>query len=184
MKKSAYVLPGLVLSLACSWSAIASTVSDNKAAAKIVSKTLNSSEAEAILDATYDGFVEVSGKATNDRFVFEKVKSKASFPDERFEDTARELLEQIEVPVNDASASSKRRPSATAYVYFYKDGVEGVNTTGAREVNVMDGEGDYMALLVIREKGTGSNVRLQSGVGSYGGASEAAKKVYKFKVDA
>jgi len=183
MKKSVHAVSGLVLGLAWSWSAFASTASDNKAAAKVISQSLNSTEAEAILDATYDGFVEIRGKARQDRFEFKKVKSKASFPDKRWEETAQELLEQINVPVNTASASGKQRPSATAYVYFYKDGVEGVNTAGARQFNVMDGEGDYMAMVVIREKAPRSNVRLQSGVGSYGGSAESAKKVYKFEVD-
>lgn len=182
MKLIVKIIGGLVAASLISVSAFASTASDKKIVANIIKEKLNSSEAAAILEVPYDGFVEIRGKANRDSFEFSKVKSKASFPDKRWEDTALSILDQVEVPLNMAAASSKNKPTATAYVLFYKDGVDGVNTAGARRVNVADGEGDYMALLVIRQKAPRGNVSFQNT--DFHTAAKPSNKVYKFEVDA
>ncbi len=180
MKKLLSMGTSLLVAITFSTTAFANTAADNKVAAKVIQEKLSQSEAEAVLQTDYDGFVEIRGKAKNDAFQFSKVKSKASFPDKRWEDMALSIADQISIPVDMASSSSRVKPSATAYVFFYKDGVDGVNTAGARQYNVNDGEGDYLALLVIRQKGARGNVRYQdrSDVG------RVSNKVYKFEVDA
>jgi hypothetical protein len=163
-------------------SAFANTASDNKIVAKVIKEKLGLSEAQAILDTPYDGFVEIRGKAKKDQFEFSKVKSKASFPDKRWEETAQSIVDQIDVPLSMATSSGRTKPTATAYVLFYKDGVEGVTTAGARQFNVTDGEGDYMALLVIRQKAPRGNVSIQNA--GFHTAAKPSNKVYKFEVDA
>lgn len=184
MKKFIHVVSSLIVGVAVSISASADTASDHRAVAKVIKGSLSATEAEAILHASYDGFVEIRGKAKKDVFQFTKVKSKSSFPDNRWEASALSLVDQIEVPLANATSSSRFKPSATAYVYFYRNGVEGVNTAGARQVNVVDGEGDYMALLVIREKEARGGVSVQSQTGNFNGSNGPAKKVYKFELDA
>ncbi len=58
---------------------------------------------------------------------------------------------------------------------------EGVNTAGARQVNVTDGRGDYMALLIIKQKAPKGNTAVRSG--SINKVGKAGNSVYKFKLD-
>ena len=179
MNKLTTIIAGLLFTSIISTTVFANTVADNKAVAKVIKKKMSNSEAEAILQAPYDGFVEIRVKARKDVFQFSKVKSKRSFPDNRWEELALSVVDQVNVPLNTVTTSSRNKPSATAYVIFYKDGIEGVNTAGARQVNVTDGEGDYMALLVIKQKAPRGNVSVQ-GEGIVG---RAQSKVYKFELD-
>jgi hypothetical protein len=179
MYKLTTIIAGLLFTSVISTTVFANTVADNRAVAKVIKKKLSESEAEAILDAPYDGFVEIRGKARDDVFQFLKIKSKASFPDKRWEELALSIADQVNVPLSTVTTSSRNKPSATAYVYIYKNGVEGVNTAGARRVNVTDGDGDYMALLVIKQKAAKGNVSVQ---GEKRG--KAQSKVYKFELDA
>ncbi len=81
------------------------------------------STAEAILNAPYDGFVEVRGEARKDYFRFLKVKSKSSYLDDRWEEAAHSIAEQVDITLNMVTSSMRFKPSATAYIVIYKDGV-------------------------------------------------------------
>lgn len=171
-----------LLASTVSVSVFASSAADNKIVSRVIQEKLSDEEAAAILETPYDGFVEIRGKAKKDVFEFTKIKSKASYPDNRWDEVAKSIADQVEITYSGTTGSSKQKPTATAYVLFYEDGVEGVNTAGVRQVNVSDGDGDYMALLVIRQKAPRGNVSVQNS-----SASDAAKpsnKVYKFEVDA
>lgn len=139
------------------------------------------STAEAILNAPYDGFVEVRGEARQDYFRFLKVKSKSSYLDDRWEESTHSNAEQVDTTLNMVTSSMRFKPSATAYIVIYKDGVEGVNTAGARQVNVTDGRGDYMALLIIKQKAPKGNIAVRSG--SINKVGKAGNSVYKFTLD-
>lgn len=184
MFRVATIFTGLILTAVMSATAVAGTVADKHSVAKVIKEKLSADEAAAILEATYDGFVEIRGKAKDDVFEFSKVKTKASYPDDRWEDAARAITEQVRIPVGAGPSSSRLKPFAIAYVFFYKDGVEGVNTTGAGQVNVTDGQGDTMALLVITEKAPKENVRVQSRSGVARASGKARNRVYKFRLDA
>ena len=183
MYRLSTIIAGLFFALTVSATASANTVADNRVVAKVIKEKLSAAEAEAILQTPYDGFVEIRGKARKGSFEFSKVKSKASYPDNRWEETARSIVEQVEISFDLSTSSSRFKPSATAYVVFYKDGIEGVSTAGARQVNITDGSGDYLALLIIKQKAPKGNVSVQSG--SFNKVSKTgSNKVYKFKLDA
>jgi hypothetical protein len=179
MKKLTQLIAGIILAV-MSATTLASTAADNKVVANVLKEKLSNSEVETILQTPYDGFVEIRGKAKKEAFEFSKVRSKSSFPDQRWEETAKLIADQINLSVGDGTTGSRSKPSATAYVLFYKDGIEGVNTAGARQVSVSDADGDYMALVVVRQKAPRGNVSVQNSKASF--AQPPSNKVYKFEL--
>lgn len=120
------------------------TVANIKTITKAVRAQLAPAMADAILAASYDGFYQISGKQKrNNEFRFTKVVGKKSFPDARWEQLAVDITKRIDFRGSSNNAGSKRKASATAYVIFYKDGIEGIRNSGA---------GESLALVMINQK--------------------------------
>jgi len=138
----------LAVLLVISGSAWATTVEENTIAAnKTITKAIRAQlapkMAEAILSAPYDGFYQISGRQKrNNEFRFNKVRGKKSFPDARWEQLAVDVTKRIDFRGASNNAGSKRKASATAYVVFYKGGIEGVR----------NGLGESLALVMINQK--------------------------------
>ena len=119
------------------------TVAANRTISKAVRTQLAPKMAEAILSATYDGFYQISGRQKrNNEFRFIKVSGKKSFPDDRWEQLAVDVTKRIDFRGSSNNAGSRRKSSATAYVVFYKGGIEGVR----------NGLGESLALVMINQK--------------------------------
>ena len=124
------------------------TVSDNRAIAKAVKEQLAPGMASAILNAEYDGFYQIGGKQKRgEYFRFNRVKQKKSFPDNRWEQLAIKLTEQVNFKGGSNNVGSRTKASATAYVVFYKNGIEGIAKRGY---------GDSLALVMINQKNVAS----------------------------
>ncbi len=107
------------------------TVSENRTISKELKEQLAPNVADAILIAPYDGYYEISGRSKRgNRFSFNRVKSKRSYPDSRWEDLAVEVTESLNFESGTNSVGSKTKASATAYVIFYKNGIEGIEQEG------------------------------------------------------
>ena len=120
------------------------TVAANRTITKAVRAQLAPKMAEAILSAPYDGFYQISGRQKrNNEFRFNKVRGKKSFPDARWEQLAVDVTKRIDFRGASNNAGSKRKASATAYVVFYKGGIEGVRNSGL---------GESLALVMINQQ--------------------------------
>jgi len=125
------------------------TVSDNRVISKAIREQLTPSMAEAILNAQYDGFYQINGKQKKgDYFKFSRVKGKKSFPDDRWEQLALKLTERVKYKGESNSAGSRGKARATAYVVFYKNGIEGIAKRG---------ESESLALVMIDQKNASNN---------------------------
>lgn len=117
---------------------------------KLILNRLGEEKASTLLKTPYDGFYQISGKYKKGRFYFNKVKSKKSFPDDRWEAAARTIAGQVNIPV--VRTGSRISPRATAYVFFYKDGIEdldlGIIRRGATSV---DEAPNALAVLMIKQ---------------------------------
>ncbi len=123
------ILATILLFSGPSWAITESsnTVGDNRSISKAIKDKLEPGMAEAILSAEYDGFYQISGKQKRgDSFKFSRVRSKKSFPDDRWEQLAIEVAARINYEGQSNNVGSRTKASATAYVVFYKDGIEGV----------------------------------------------------------
>jgi len=141
----------LLLISAPSWATADSgkTVSDNKVISKAIRDQLSPGMADAILSAEYDGFYQIYGKQTRgDSFEFNRVKSKKSFPDNRWEQLAVELTERVNYKGESKGIGSRSKARATAYVVFYKNGIEGIAKRG---------ESESLALVMIDHKNASKN---------------------------
>ena len=139
----------LAICLVISGSAWATNVAEHPVAAnrpmtKAIRAQLAPKRSEAILSATYDGFYQISGRQKrNNEFRFNKVRDKKSFPDARWEQLAVEVTKRIDFRGASVNVGSRRKASATAYVVFYKNGIEGIQNNGG---------GESLALVMINQK--------------------------------
>ncbi|MCH7741558.1 MAG: hypothetical protein IIB71_02715 [Proteobacteria bacterium] len=119
---------------------------------KVVLKKLGKGKAATLLNTPYDGFYQIRGTYKNDRVYFDKVKSKKPFPDDRREAAAREIAGKIEMPAP-VNTGSRIRPRVTAYVVFFKDGIEsldlGLSRQGSTSVEEVP---NALAVLMIKHK--------------------------------
>lgn len=107
------------------------TVSDNRVISKAIRDQLSPGMADAILNAEYDGFYQIYGKQTRgDSFKFNRVRAKKSFPDDRWQQLAVQLTEQVKYKRGSKNIGSRGKARATAYVVFYKNGIEGITKRG------------------------------------------------------
>jgi len=126
------------------------TVSENQVISKAIREQLTPSMAELILNAEYDGFYQIYGKQKrDDSFVFSRVKGKKSFPDDRWEQLAVEMTERVKYKGEANSVGSREKAKATAYVIFYKNGIEGIAKRG---------ESESLALVMIDQKNASNNL--------------------------
>ncbi|MFP6807636.1 MAG: hypothetical protein VB957_10730 [Pseudomonadales bacterium] len=110
------------------------TVSSNATISKAIRERLAPDLAEKILNAEYDGFYQISGKQKRkNTFRFNRVKDKVSFPDDRWEQIALDVVKKVNFQGSSISVGSRTKSSATAYVVFYKNGIEGVQKLGKSE---------------------------------------------------
>ena len=124
------------------------TVSDNRAISRAVREQLAPGMANAILNAEYDGFYQIRGKQKRgEYFRFNRVKNKKSYPDDRWEKLAIKLTEQANFKGGSNNVGSRTKASATAYVVFYKNGIEGIAKRGYS---------DSLALVMIKQKNVAS----------------------------
>lgn len=119
------------------------TVAANKTISKAVRAQLAPKMADAILSATYEGYYKISGhQKRNNEFRFNKVSGKKSYPDDRWAQLAVDVTNRIHFKGSSNNVGSRRKASATAYVIFYKDGIEGVHND----------DGESLALVMINQK--------------------------------
>lgn len=124
------------------------TVADNRSISKAIREKMAPGMAEAILSAEYDGFYQISGKQKrDDSFKFSRVKSKKSFPDDRWEQLAVEVAARVNYKGESKNVGRRTKLNATAYVVFYKEGIEGVDRTN---------DGESLALVMIDQKNKAS----------------------------
>ena len=120
------------------------TVANNKIISQVLRAQLTPKMADAILEASYDGFYQLSGKQKrNNEFRFTRISGKKSFPDSRWEQLAVDVMKRIDFRAASNNVGSKRKATATAYVVFYKDGIKGAEKNE---------EGKDLALVMIKQK--------------------------------
>lgn len=122
----------------------AHTVADNTLISPVVEENLNPNLANLILNTPYDAFYQINGSmGRGGEYRFRKVKANSSYPDERWEELALDLTKRLNFSGQANTAGSRAKPSATAYVVMFKNGIEGVNHTGS---------GESLALIMIDQK--------------------------------
>jgi hypothetical protein len=163
------ILATILLFSAPSWAVTesAKTVGDNRSITKAVNQKLEPGLAEIILNAPYDGFYQIGGKQKRgDNFKFNRVKAKKSFPDNRWEELALEVAESLKYEGGSNNVGSRTKGSATAYVVFYKEGIEGVDRNS---------EGEGLALVMIDQRNKADpNMPAMKGI--------SGKELYLFSV--
>ncbi len=120
------------------------TVADNPSLSKAVEENLSPKLAGLILNTPYDGFYKINGKMKRrGDYKFNKVKDKNSFPDDRWENVALNVTDRVNFSGDANMVGSRTKPSATAYVVMFKDGIDGVKHTG---------DGESLALVMIDQQ--------------------------------
>lgn len=139
------------------------TIGSNKAMTnKLILKKLGKERAATLLNTPYDAFYQISGKYRKDRVYFDKVKSKKSFPDDRWEAAARDIAEQIDMPM--VNTGTRIQPRVMAYVVFFKDGIENLDLGPVRQVSTsIDEVPNALAVLMIKHKDS-SKARIDQAV--------------------
>ncbi len=125
------------------------TVGQHRLISKAVKEKFQPELAAEILNAEYDGFYQISGKQkSGDLFKFTHVNKKTSFPDNRWQDVALKVTEELayEAPSNNLGTRGKAR--ATAYVVFYKHGIDSINKKR--------GNNGSLTLVMINQKNASS----------------------------
>ena len=109
---------------------------------KAIAEKMSPAAGAAFTHAAYDAHYVVKGRASRNQFEFSRIRSKESFPDNRFEDLAMKIAGFPTIEIESVGIGSRMKPSAVAHVYLYRHGVEGRPAA----------DGKSLALLVIEEK--------------------------------
>lgn len=116
-------------------------LAENEAIARVVEQTLPPNLAKIVLESDYDGFYEINGSMRRGGdYRFTRIKDKTSFPDNRWEDVAKEVTERVDFETAAKTLGGRRSPKATAYVVMFKGGLDGVKHGGT---------GESLALIMI-----------------------------------
>ncbi len=125
------------------------TIGQHRVISKAIKEKFQPEMAAEILTAVYDGFYQISGKQkSGDLFKFTRVKEKASFPDNRWQDVALKLTEGLAYESSSNNLGTRGKAKATAYVVFYKNGIDSINKKR--------GNSGSLTLVMIEQKNAGS----------------------------
>ena len=117
----------------------------------LIKSQLDQDTANLLLETPYTGFYKLGSKVVNKKITFPKVKSKASFPDERWIDLAKGIASLAETPAY--QTGSRIDPSANAYVAFYPADMAGVDRSKIMRLPTsVKGEPNTLAVLVVKHK--------------------------------
>jgi hypothetical protein len=156
----------------------ANTLGANKSVPNsLIKKELDDSTAGIILETAYKGFYQIGGKVVKSQFTFKNVKTKKSFPDERWAEVATNIASLADAPVY--STGSRIRPSATAYVAFYDTNIKVDRSKVMRLETSVKGEPNIVAVLVVKRKNTTSAKNPERGIR---GGGEPTSNVYLFEL--
>ncbi len=120
------------------------TLAEHRVLTKVIGDRLGDELARTILTAPYDGFYQISGRQNRGKlFRFTRIKEKNSYPDDRWNQLALDVVRKLNFRSASNTAGRKTKPTAIAYVVFYRNGIEGVRAGS---------EGSDLALVMIDQK--------------------------------
>lgn len=184
----AFMIRSMILFIMLSLIGITSTQAINKTntlatneaiSNQLIETQVDEETARVLLDTPYKGFYQVESIIKNRHITFGDIEPQQSFPDERWQDLARDIASLVEIPAY--STGSHIAPTATAYVVFFKTYMPGLDYSKVILLPTSsNARPNTLAVLVIKHR---NHHRAQDIRGTQtGSADQNGNRIYFFEL--